>query len=215
MAVLRPDREEVTSPPGRHDPAAAAALESDAMASAATLAEAFLAAFRHHPAGVAIITGDPGDRPVALTVSSLISVSVKPPTVAFSLSGASSSARVLERCETIVVHFVRRRNMQLARLCATSGTDRFGLEVEWGRLATGEPYYPQIGLRFRAAVRGRFAVPGALLVTAELLSVSAVDRELEEDEALVHANRAWHGLRPLADAARTPLLLWPSDSATF
>jgi flavin reductase (DIM6/NTAB) family NADH-FMN oxidoreductase RutF len=179
------------------------------------VAKAFMTAFRHHPTGVAIITGDPGDGPVALTVSSLISVSLEPPTVAFSLSAASSSARVLERCETVVVHFVKRKDMQLARLCATSGTTRFSHEVGWGRLATGEPYYPQIDAWFRAALRGRLATPGALLVTTELLSASAVDREPQEDEALVYANRAWHGLRLLADAARTPLLLWPSDSATF
>jgi flavin reductase (DIM6/NTAB) family NADH-FMN oxidoreductase RutF len=200
----------------RPDQAAAAAPPGAAISSAPLVAKAFMTAFRHHPAGVAIITGDPGDGPVALTVSSLISVSVEPPTVAFSLSGASSSARAVERCETVVVHFVRRKNMQLARLCATSGAARFGPEVAWDCLATGEPYYPPIDLWFRAAVRGRLPTPGALLVTAELLSVSAVNREPdEEEEALVYANRTWHALRPLADAVRTPLLLWPSDSATF
>ncbi|BCH23359.1 flavin reductase [Mesorhizobium sp. L-8-3] len=201
--------------PNRQERAASAARESDAMDSAAATAKAFLAAFRHHPAGAAIITGDPGDGPVALTISSLISVGVEPPTVAFSLSEASSSAKALARCETVVVHFVRRGNMQLARLCATSGTDRFGPEVSWTRLATGEPCYPQMDLRFRAALRGRLAAPGALVVTAEFLSVSAGDREPEEDETLVYANRAWHGLRPLADVVRAPLMLWPSDSATF
>jgi flavin reductase (DIM6/NTAB) family NADH-FMN oxidoreductase RutF len=215
MAILRSDREEVTVVQSRHDRAAVPVPAGAATGSAPEVAKAFVTAFRHHPGGVAIITGDPGDGPVALTVSSLISVSLEPPTVAFSLSAASSSARVLERCETVVVHFVRRKNMQLARLCATSGTTRFGHEVEWGRLATGEPCYPQIDLWFRAAIRGRLATPGAVLVTAELLSVSSVDREPDEDEGLVYANRAWHGLRPLADAVRAPLLLWPSDSATF
>ena len=189
--------------------------ESNVMNAGTAVTKAFLTAFRHHPAGVAIVTGDPGDGPAALTVSSLVSISMEPPTVAFSLSEASSSARVLERCETVVVHFVRRRNMQLARLCATSGAVRFGPNVEWDRLETGEPYYPQVDLWFRAAIRGRLAAPGALLVTAELQSASAVEHEPKEDEALVYANRAWHGLRPLADAVRTPLLLWPSDSATF
>lgn len=215
MAVLRSDREEVTVRPDRQERVVSVAPQSDGVDSAATVVKAFLAAFRHHPAGAAIITGDPGDGPVALTISSLISVGIEPPTVAFSLSEASSSAKALARCETVVVHFVRRRDMQLARLCATSGTDRFGVEVPWARLATGEPCYPRMALRFRAAVRGRLAAPGALVVTAELLSVCAGDREPEEDETLVYANRAWHGLRPLADAVRAPLMLWPSDSATF
>lgn len=181
----------------------------------AAVAKAFLAAFRHHPAGVAIITGDPGEGPAALTISSLISVGVEPPTVAFSLSEASSSARVLARCETLVVHFVRRTDMQLARLCATSGSARFGPGVEWGRLATGEPYYPQVETWFRAAIRGRLASPGACLMTAELVEASPGWHDTPQGETLVYADRAWHGLRPLADPVRTPLLLWPDDSATF
>jgi flavin reductase (DIM6/NTAB) family NADH-FMN oxidoreductase RutF len=177
--------------------------------------EAFLAAFRRHPAGVAIITGDTGGGPAALTVSSLISVSVEPPTVAFSLSESSSSARVLATAETVVLHFVQKRNMQLARLCATSGTNRFGADVAWERLPTGEPFYPEVSLRFRAAIRGRLPAPGASVVTAELLSVSPGKHVASLDDTLVYADRAWHGLGPFVEPTRAPLLLWPDDSATF
>ncbi len=189
--------------------------EAGAADGAEGLSDAFLSAFRHHPSGVAIITADPGDGPTALTISSLISVSVAPPTVAFSLSGLSSSAQAVGRAASVVVHFVRRSDMALARLCATSGADRFGLGVRWDRLPTGEPFYPEIELWFRAALRGRLVAPGATLVTAELLSVSPLSREEREDDALVYANRTWHGLRQITDAARTPVLLWPDDSATF
>ncbi len=187
----------------------------DAAASPPDVAAAFLAAFRHHPSGVAIITADPGDGPVALTVSSLISVSISPPTIAFSLSDHSASARAVRRAGSVVVHFVRRADLELARLCATSGKDRFGSEVEWARLAGGEPYYPQVDLRFRAVIRGRLEAPGACLVTAELLEVSAHSHETREDEALVYANRGWHRLRPVSGGGRAPILLWPDDSATF
>lgn len=56
------------------------------------MTEAFREAFRRHPAGVAVITADPGNQPVAMTVSSLISVSAAPPVVAFSLSTKSASS---------------------------------------------------------------------------------------------------------------------------
>lgn len=184
-------------------------------AGGAGVAEAFMTAFRHHPAGVAIITADPGDGPVALTVSSLISVSASPPTVAFSLSDHSSSAGAVRRSETVVVHFVRRGDMELARLCATPGKDRFGPDVRWARLGGGEPYYPEVGLWFRAALRGVFQVPGASLVAAELLEASPDALIVQRDDTLVYANRAWHGLKPIADAGRAPLSLWPDDSATF
>ncbi|MDL2409444.1 flavin reductase family protein [Rhizobium calliandrae] len=179
------------------------------------MAEAFMTAFRHHPAGVAVITADPGDGPVALTVSSLISVSASPPTVAFSLSDNSSSAHAVRRAKTVVVHFVRRRDMDLARLCATPGKDRFGPDVRSARLETGEPHYPDVGLWFRAAISGLFPVPGACLVAAELLEASPDALTAHRDDALIYANRAWHGLKPVADTGRAPLFLWPDDSATF
>ena len=180
-----------------------------------TLTEAFISAFRHHPSGVAIITADSGGGPVALTVSSLISVSASPPTVAFSLSASSSTAKAVEEAETVVVHFVRRADMELARLCATRGVDRFGPEVRWDRLGSGEPYYPQVDLWFRAALRGRLLVPGACLVTAELLAVSPFDQEPHTESALVYANRTWHKLGPVTGVNKAPLLLWPEDSPTF
>lgn len=195
-------------------------VTSDAMAAdvnkgPTTVAEAFFAAFRHHPSGVAIVTADAGEGPVALTVSSLISVSAAPPTVAFSLSASSSSAKVIEKAGTVVVHFIRRGDMELARLCATSGADRFGSSVRWERLASGEPFYPQVGVWFRAALRDRLSVPGACLVTAELLSTSPLAQEGRGDDPLVYANRGWHDLKAISSGDKTPLLLWPEDSATF
>ncbi|NLS21031.1 flavin reductase [Rhizobium sp. P40RR-XXII] len=203
------------SAPAKEMPGKGAAPETGAAATGSGLTEAFLAAFRHHPSGVAIITAEGAEGPVALTVSSLISISAAPPMVAFSLSASSSSAKVVERAASVVVHFVRRADMQLARLCATSGKDRFGPDVRWSRLDSGEPYYPQVELWFRAELRGRLETPGACLVTAELTSVSSGAHATRQAEALVYSNRAWHALGPVADTASAPVLLWPDDSATF
>ncbi|WP_221115569.1 MULTISPECIES: flavin reductase family protein [unclassified Rhizobium] len=196
-------------------PGKVAAAETGAAGGGQGITEAFMAAFRHHPSGVAIITADAGEGPVALTVSSLISISAVPPMVAFSLSASSSSAKVVERAASVVVHFVRRADMQLARLCATSGGDRFGPDVQWARLEGGEPYYPQVELWFRAELRGRLETRGACLVTAELTSVSPGAHATRQAEALVYANRAWHGLGPVVDTVAAPVMLWPDDSATF
>ena len=46
----------------------------------------FKAAFRHHPAGVAVITADAGRGPVMLTATSVSSVSAEPALLMFSLS---------------------------------------------------------------------------------------------------------------------------------
>jgi flavin reductase (DIM6/NTAB) family NADH-FMN oxidoreductase RutF len=200
---------------GGRDRASVASSDRDAKLDDPDVKPAFLTAFRHHPAGVAVITGDPGGSPVALTISSLISISIEPPMVAFSLSEGSSSAGTLMQCDTVVVHFARRKDMQLARLCATSGAARFGAGVAWARLPTGEPYYPQVAVWFKARVHSRISSPGAWLVTAELLRASPFLRAPPDDETLVYADRTWHGLRPLIDPVRTPLAMWPDDSPTF
>lgn len=203
------------SAPAKDMPGTAAAPETGAAPAGSGLTEAFLAAFRHHPSGVAIITAEGAEGPVALTVSSLISISASPPMVAFSLSASSSSAKVVECAASVIVHFVRRADMQLARLCATSGKDRFGPDVRWSRLDSGEPYYPQVELWFRAELRGRLETPGACLVTAELTAVSYGTHATRQDQALVYLNRAWHAIGPVVDTASAPVLLWPDDSATF
>lgn len=195
-----------------HAAVASQAVEVD---DRSVLTEAFLNAFRHHPAGVAIITGDVEGTPAALTVSSLISVGISPPMVAFSLSDNSSSARILRRAGSFAIHFIRRANMHLARLCATSGADRFGDDVRWERMQTGEPFYPQVELIFRAVLQAQLAVPGACIVSAELVGMLSSGKEMRERDALVYADRTWHGLTPVADAVRAPLFLWPDDSATF
>lgn len=108
------------------------------------LSVAFRNAFRSHPAGVAIVTADPGSGPVALTVSSLISVNAEPPTVAFSVSGRSGSGAALMSASTIVVHLLQFSNLELVRKVAAPGADRFGPDTDWERLATGEPRYREV-----------------------------------------------------------------------
>lgn len=166
------------------------------------LSKAFREAFRNHPAGVAIIAADPGDGPVALTLSSLISVNAAPPTVAFSLSAQSSTAAAILRARTMVIHLLRHKDMPLAQLCATSGADRFGAGVAWTRLETGEPRYTDIGIWFRARTLHELSVTGATLIVAELIEGQVAEAEAQEEElSMVYLNRQWHGLRPVLEVA--------------
>lgn len=165
----------------------------------ADLATAFREAFRHHPSGVAVITADPGDGPVALTVSSLISVSVEPPTLAFSLSNKSSASASLLRAETVVIHFVRLSDLAIAQLGATSGIDRFGPAVSWQRLPGGEPLYNEVTTWFRCKIKGHLTVDGATIIAAEVLEGQSESHEGKpEDLSMVYLDRRWHGLRELS-----------------
>lgn len=159
-------------------------------------AEAFRAIFRHHPGGAALITAYANDRHAAMTVSSLSSVSADPPMIMFSVSAQSSSAPILARSETVAVHMIDADRLDLARLGATSGIDRFAEEHRWIALPSGERVFPEALVWFRARIERRIEVGGSTVCIAQ-----AVESNVPEDpEALTHGaelvyvNRAWHRL---------------------
>jgi flavin reductase (DIM6/NTAB) family NADH-FMN oxidoreductase RutF len=172
------------------------------------LSAAFREAFRCHPAGVAVITADPGGRPVAMTVSSLISVSAEPPTVAFSLSSRSGSTAAVLEAVSIVIHLLRYSDLEVAQLGATPGADRFGPGVAWERLPGGEPRYTGVATWFRARIIGTLPVTGATVVTAELLDgVAGTPPGAPELESLIYLDRRWHRLRERADGTASLTLM--------
>lgn len=161
-----------------------------------SIKDLFYQAFRYHPTGVAILAADVDGDPVALTVSSLISVCSEPPTVAMSLSTSSSSSSAILSAPTFVVHMLSRSNKNLAILGATPGANRFGSEIPWERLPSGEPRYKDVKTWFRAKINGALPTPGATLVTAELIDGSIDGDSMEPGEdALVYHNRGWHSLK--------------------
>lgn len=169
-------------------------MNQNAMTSSDLISTVFREAFRNHPAGVAIVTADPGDGPVAMTVSSLISVSAEPPTVAFSISSASSAGPVLLRAKTLVIHLLRFRNLELARMVSARGSDRFGPGVAWERLPTGEPRYTEVATWFRAETVGVLPLEGASLLAARLIEGEVSPSDVPETESLVYLDRRWHRL---------------------
>ena len=158
--------------------------------------DTFTALFRGHPGGVAVITGDSGTGPVALTATSVSSVSADPPLLIFSLSARSSAAPALSRASTLVVHLLDAEDLALARLASTSGADRFADRTAWTRLTTGEPVYHGVRAWVRAEVIERIDAGGSLVVVARALQAN-IDRDVTPEEpgsALVYHNRGWHRL---------------------
>ncbi|GAA3910199.1 flavin reductase family protein [Microbacterium invictum] len=154
-------------------------------------ADEFKGLFRGHPGGVAVITADAGDGPVALTATSVSSVSAEPPLLIFSVSALSSAADVLLQAETVVVHLLDAQDIDVAKLGATSGIDRFAETHRWSRLVTGEPVYHDVRAWVRCAVIGRMDAGGSTVIAAHALQ-SQVERD--EADALVYHNRTWHRL---------------------
>ena len=75
------------------------------------VAEGFKAAFREHPAGVALITANTAEGPVGLTASSVASVALDPVALTFSVTRATGSAGGLLSADTFLVHLLDARHV--------------------------------------------------------------------------------------------------------
>lgn len=160
--------------------------------------EQFKLAFRGHPAGVALITADSGDGPVALTATSVFSVSVVPPLLVFSISDLSSSTPTIRRAATLVVHLLDADQLHLARLGATSGIDRFADTSMWTRLPTGEPYFPAARTWIRGRIVDTMEAGASTVVVVQALQTNtdqaAAEQAVPGGAPLVYHNRTWHRL---------------------
>lgn len=159
-------------------------------------ADEFTSVFRGHPGGVAVITADPGTGPVALTATSVASVSAEPPLLVFSLSSRSSAAAAISASDSVVVHLLDEHDIDLARLGATSGVDRFADTTAWARLATGEPVFPGVRAWVRCAIVNRMEAGGSTVILALALQHHLTREAGSADGggALVYHNRTWHRL---------------------
>ncbi len=157
-------------------------------------AEQFKAAFREHPAGIALITARTPEGPVGLTASSVASVGLDPVALTFSVTRATGSAGALLSAETFLVHLLDARHVAIAEQFAFSGGERFTTAQGWETLDTGEPHLPGV----RAALRCRSIqvtpVGASSAVIAEVLDVV----EGESGLPLVYLDRAF---RTLSDPA--------------
>lgn len=160
--------------------------------------ESFKRAFRNHAAGVAVVTASGSDGPVGLTATSVFSVSAEPPLVVFSLSGSSSSAPGIRTADTAVVHLLGADQIELARLCATSGVDRFADRSLWSELDTGEPVFHGAPVWMRGRIIERVEAGQSTLVVLHVLESHLPDADDDEFRPLVYHNRTWHGLHQLS-----------------
>lgn len=153
--------------------------------------DAFKAVFADHPAGVAIITARGPEGPVGLTASSVSSVSVVPPILGFSLQARQGSAALLAEADSFLVHLLDAQNLALARSFAVSGAPRFGADMPWEYLETGEPLLLGVGRVLRAVPLARIKAGPALVLNAVVVDVLG-------DEGtgvpLVYHRRRFHGL---------------------
>ncbi|MFE6736411.1 flavin reductase family protein [Microbacterium sp. NPDC057650] len=154
--------------------------------------EGMKAAFRRHPAGVAIITAMSPTGPVGLTASSVASVAVDPAAIVFSVTRATGSAGAILAADGFVVHLIDDDHSALAQSFAVSGSERFTPEQGWDILPTGEPHLPAARVALRCRPLQTVAVGSSTVVIAEVVEVIAG----RESRPLIYVDRAFHALPP-------------------
>lgn len=182
----------IHSQPGRAAPSTGASALTESLSSTD-----FAAAFRHHAAGVSVVTADDGSGPVALTATSVFSVSADPPVFVFSVSARASSSVTIEASDTVVVHLLEANQLALAKLGSTSGIDRFADTSLWSRLVTGEPVFHGASVWIRGRIISRMQAGTATIIAVHALESSITGRSADdtaEAEPLVYHNRTWHRL---------------------
>lgn len=157
----------------------------------AALQERFKAAFREHPAGIALITASTPEGPAGLTASSVASVGLDPLSLVFSVTRATGSAGAILAAPSFVVHLLDAPHASLATQFSFTGGERFTPAQGWQQLPTGEPILPGVRAALRARPLQIVPVGASSLVIAEVLDVINDDAPRNP---LVYHSRQFHTL---------------------
>lgn len=142
--------------------------------------------------GVTVITTDGEAGKGGVTVSSLCSLSMEPPSVLFCLNKGS---RVLSTllgngvfAANILAHHQHRVADSFAGLIAEFRDDRFAV-AEWDALHTGSPVLREALCRFDCKIAGVFEFGTHHIIAGEVLALESLD-----NKPLIYSNRAYHKL---------------------
>jgi len=160
------------------------------------LSDEFRTAFRHHPAGVALITATVDGVPYGLTISSLASLSIDPVAVSFSLAKESGAAGAVLAAPSFVIHMLGEEHEDLANNFARPGAPRFTQGQNFLFLPTGEPYFEDAPIAFRSSIHSSVSVGGSRLIAAEVHDILRGNHQ----QHLLHQNRKYLRLSGLFTA---------------
>lgn len=160
-----------------------------ALSARAVAAETYRDAISHHPAGVAIVTAWDGNAPVGMTVSTVTSHSVAPPTLSCDLALDSATLAVIRSTGGYAIHLLAEDQADLAVRFAARATDRFA-GTDWWRWH-GLPVLPGVLARFACELHTDIEIGDHALVlgTVTDLDVDPTRRPL------VHHRRGFHSVR--------------------
>ncbi|GAB2655582.1 flavin reductase family protein [Gordonia jinhuaensis] len=148
----------------------------------------FRTAFRHHPAGVAIVAAATPEGHAGLTVSSLASVAVDPCVVSFSVTSSRGSAGAVLAAPVLGVSLLDSDQVDTALAFAQPGAPRFTPEQDWVEFDDGAPYLRLAHAALRCAMLESVQAGSSTLVLAEVFEV----RLGQSSEPMVYHDRDFH-----------------------
>ncbi|WP_345942219.1 flavin reductase family protein [Streptomyces sp. SID2888] len=92
---------------------------------------ALRSALRAHAAGVTVVTAAGPAGPAGVTVTSFTSVSAQPALISFALAETSSTWEQIRDCTRFGVQLLGAHQVEVAKLFASSGVDRFAPPTRW------------------------------------------------------------------------------------
>ncbi|HJT94178.1 MAG TPA: flavin reductase family protein [Mycobacterium sp.] len=138
------------------------------MSNTAVTPDQYRSLCRRHPAGVAIVTLNATNGPVGFTATSFASLSLDPPLVCFNITHTSSSIAALRAAESLVIHLLGERQLELAQRFSRSAEHRFADPSSWTTLETGEPVLRDTPTWLRATVYELIPAGDSTLVIAHV-----------------------------------------------
>lgn len=151
-------------------------------------AATFTSVFRSYAAGVTVITVDPGSGPVGVTATSVVSASLEPPLVVFSIGRRSSRYEAFARARTVAINFLSAEQGAVAERFASRGVDWFS-DVAWSRLPDGTPVLDDAPSVIHGPIEDRHRVGDHDLVVVRLVTAD----QRRPYRPLVHHDRRYRG----------------------
>lgn len=165
--------------------------------SSRTSAERLRHTLRFHSAGVSVITFESDSGPVGFTATSFASLSLEPPLISFNIANSSSSVEALRHADSIVVHLLRRHQVDIAQRFSRTAIERFADESLWTRLSTGEPLLKGATCWIRATIRETMKFGDHMLVVADVADVHLDEASSTTVGPLLYHEGAYHCSVPL------------------
>jgi len=135
----------------------------------------FRAVLGHFATGIVVITGIHEGVPAGLTCQSFVSLSLRPPLVAFCPSKASRSWRRIDQSSAFCANVLTEEQEEISRVFAISGADKFQ-GIGWRPGDTGSPILKDVLAWVDCRIAARYDGGDHHIVVGQVVDLATASR---------------------------------------